>query len=445
MTRMWKTLSAAALLAGIVGCNDFLTGGELSTDPNRPTTATNRQLFVGIQTNIWQYHASDMTRIVEMWAQHATGNAQQYEQYAQYDIDESTTNTYYAGLYGGGGLVDIRNLQAAAREDEDALFLGVAQVQEALLMSVGADLFGDIVYSEALQGGEIPNPRLDPQLEVYDALVALLDEAIVNLASTATTNVGPGEADLAYGGDPELWTKLAHTLKARILLHTAEVRPDVYPQVLAEASQGITDPSENFVANFSGGSGEQNFWYQFTVVEREGYWIPNASFVGLLESRGDPRRSDYFNASGSALSATRASASYAQPLITANDNLLVWAEAAFRTGDEGTALTQLNAERALVGLPALSASGPALLQEILTEKYIVTFQTNEGWNDYKRTCYPNLAPVASGRAIPARLFYDTTERQTNTSIPPADQQPARNANDPPNATDPFGNACLGQQ
>jgi len=279
MTRMWKALSVAALLAGAAGCNDFLTGGELSTDPNRPTAATNRQLFVGIQTNLWQYYASDMTRIVEMWAQHATGNAQQYEQYAQYDIDESTTNTYYAGLYGGGGLVDIRQLQEAAQEDEDQLFLGVAQVQEALLMSVGADLFGDIVYSEALRGSEIPNPKLDPQLEVYDALLALLDEAIVNLASTAPNNVGPGEADLAYGGDPVLWTRLAHTLRARILLHTAEVRPDVWPTVLAEASQGLTDPSENFVAAFSGGSGEQNFWYQFTVVEREGYWIPNPSFV----------------------------------------------------------------------------------------------------------------------------------------------------------------------
>jgi hypothetical protein len=441
---MWKTLSVAVLLAGAAGCNDFLTGGELSTDPNRPTAATNRQLFVGIQTNIWQYYSSDMTRIVEMWAQHATGNAQQYEQYAQYDIDESTTNTYYAGLYGGGGLVDIRQLQEAARADEDQLFLGIAQVQEALLMSVGADLFGDVVYSEALRGSEIPNPRLDPQLEVYDALLTLLDEAIVNLASTAPNNVGPGEADLAYGGDPVVWTRLAHTLRARILLHTAEVRPDVWPTVLAEASQGLTDPSENFVAAFSGGSGEQNFWYQFTVVEREGYWIPNPSFVALVESRDDPRRSDYFDASGSSLSATRLAASYAQPLITANDNLLVWAEAAYRTGDEGTAVTQLNAERALAGLPAVSPTGPALLQEILTEKYIATFQTNEGWNDYKRTCYPNLEPLVAGRVITARLFYDTTERQTNSSIPPADQQPARNANDPPNATDPFGSACLGQ-
>ena len=88
--------------------------------------------------------------------------------------------------------------------------------------------------------------------------------------------------------------------------------------------------------------------------------------------------------------------------------------------------------------------GDALLREILTEKYIVTFQTIEGWNDYKRTCFPNVAPVVEGRTIPARLFYDTAERQTNTSIPDPSLQPSRNDNDPANATDPFGAECLGQ-
>jgi starch-binding outer membrane protein, SusD/RagB family len=445
MARKWSVLAGAALLAGLTGCSEYLTGGELSKDPNRPTTATNRQLFVGVQTLVWQLYASDLTRIVEIWAQHGTGNVQQYRDYARYEIDESVTNTQHSGLYGSGGLVDVRKLQDATRAAGDSLFLGIAQVQEALIMSMGADFFGDLVYSEALKGDEAPNPPLDPQLDVYDALVALLDEAMVNLSRTGPTNVGPGTADLAYEGDRTLWTKLAHTLKARILLHTAEVRPTVYAQVLTEARLGITRTSENLVAPFSGGAGEQNFWYQFLVVEREGYWIPNVAFVQLLETRGDPRRTQYFNAAGTNLSAERLDPGFTQPLITAGENLLTWAEAAYRTGATGEALTQLNAARALVPLPAISPTGTALLREILTEKYIATFQTNEGWNDYKRTCFPNLTPTVAGASITARLFYDTAERNTNSSIPSADEQPARNANDPPNATDPFGNACLGQR
>jgi hypothetical protein len=444
MKSAWKVLPIAVFAVGVAGCDDFLTGGELSTDPNRPTTATNAQLFTGVQSNLWAFYASDMVRVTSMWAQQMQGNVGQYQNLFRYGVSEQTTNGFYAALYIGGGLVDVRTLQEGALAANDTLFLGIAQVQEALLMTAGADLFGDVVYSEALKGDSLPNPKLDPQLEVYDALVALLDQAIVNMTFSGPTNVGPGSSDLSYGGDPELWTKLAHTLKARILVHTSEVRPDVWPTVLAEASQGITDPSENWVAAFSGASGEQNFYYQFTVVQREGYWTPYTPFVQLLVTRDDPRLSQYFNATQSDLSATLAAPDYAQPLVKAEDNLLVWAEAAYRTGDEGTAVTQLNAERALVGLPALSASGPALLQEILTEKYIAGFQTYEPWNDYKRTCYPNLPPIVAGATIPARFFYDTSERQTNTSIPPADQQPVRNANDPANPTDPFGNACLGQ-
>lgn len=445
MLRKLKVAAATGLVALSVGCTDFLTGGELTTDPNRPTEATNRQLFVGVQTAIWQYHASELTRLSQLWSQHAAGNAQQYLDYARYEIDESVTNTQHSGLYGAGGLVDVRQLQASVDEAGDDLFLGIAQVQEALLVSVGADFFGDLVYSEALRGDEAPDPPLDEQLAVYDALLALLDEAIANMASTAPTSVGPGEADLAYGGDAELWTKLAHTLKARIHLHTAEVRPDAYAQVLAEARQGLTDPSENFVAPFGGGAGEQNFWYQFVAVEREGYWVPDPALVALLEARGDPRRAEYFDAAGTALSDARLAPGFDQPLITATENLLVWAEAAYRTGATDEARTQLNRARALHGLPPLDPAGADLLREILTEKYIATFQSSEGWHDYKRTCFPNLVPRVAGANIIARMFYDTNERNTNSSIPPADEQPKRNDNDPANATDPFGNACLGQQ
>src|SRR5688572_1248427 len=99
---------AAALLIGAVGCEDFLTGGQLDTDPNRPSVATPTQRFVAAQATIWQYYASDLPRITTLWAQQATGNSQQYLDYYRYDIDESVSNTWHQGLYGGGGLVDIR-------------------------------------------------------------------------------------------------------------------------------------------------------------------------------------------------------------------------------------------------------------------------------------------------------------------------------------------------
>jgi len=444
--RALRTAFAAALLgAAVTGCKDFLTGGELTTDPNRPTVATNTQLFVGAQSALWAVLQSDPARIAALWSQQLIGTNIQTDAIYRYDVTEQTTNAFHQALYVSGGLVDLRKLQTGARTVGDSTMLGVAQVMEALLIGTGADLFGDLTYSEAIT--DAANPRLDPQLEVYDAIQALLSEAIVNLSRTGPTNGGPRGADLSYEGDRAKWTRLAHTLKARFLLHTAEVRPAAYAAALAEARLGITSAADDFVAVFSGNAGEQNFWYQFDVVQRSGYLAPDPQFLALLEARHDPRIDEYFNEDRTGFAEAKIAPDATQPLVTAVENLLIWAEAAQRTGAEAEARTQLDRARAIAGLPAVSASlsGRALLAEILTEKYIALFQGIEPWNDYKRTCTPNLAPVIAGSKIPARLYYDTAERQTNTNIPLPSQQPTRNANDPRNTTsDATGAACLGQ-
>jgi starch-binding outer membrane protein, SusD/RagB family len=448
-SRRMNKLRLAGLLAAIAlisACSDnFLTGGELSTDPNRPTQATSAQLFVGIEANTWAELESDMARITGMWVQQFTGSNLQYVDIYNYGVSEQTTNGFQTALYTGGGLVDIRRLEAQTLVEHDTLFHGVAEVMEALLVGTGADLFGDLTYTHALTSEQ--NPPLDPQLAIYDSVQALLTRAITEMKASGPSNVGPASADLAFGGDPAKWTQLAHTLKARFLMHTAEVRPTVYSQVKTEASQGITDPANNFSAVFSGNANEQNFWYQFDVVNRPGYLTPNPQFVALLKSRNDPRLATYFNSDQSDLNAALIAPNATQPLATANEDLLLWAEAAERTGDNATALAKLNQERAIVGLPAESSSlsGTSLLSEILTEEYIADFMSIEAWNLYKRTCTPNLVPVVTGVKIPARFPYDVSERNTNTNIPPLSQQPARNANDPANKTsDATGAACLGQ-
>lgn len=447
------------ILCGLIGatalvtaCGDqFLTGGELSNDPNRPTQATSGQLLTGIQAATWALLASDPARISALWAQQLQGVIQQYFSYYTYDVSPQVTNGFQSSVYTGGGLVDIRRLEQQAAAAHDTVFLGIAQVMEGLVIGTAADMFGNITYTHALTGQL--NPPLDPQLAVYDSVQTLLSRAIVNLQARGSTNFGPGSNDLSYGGDPVQWTELAHTLKARFLMHTAQVRPTVYSQVLNEANLGIQNPADNFSAVFSGNSNEQNFWYQFAVVNRAGYFVPDPQFVALLQSRGDPRLSGYFNPKLTGLNDSLLAPNHTQPLVTANEDLLLASEAAFRTGDEAAATARLDQERALVGLPPESGglTGRPLLSEILTEEYIAFFQSMEAWNLYKRTCSPNLVPTTSGGTfngkIPARFPYDVSEQNTNTNIPTFGEQVAnpRNPNNPPNATsDATSQRCLGQ-
>src|SRR6476661_979853 len=134
-TRRTGRALTALVLAGSVaaaGCNDFLTGGDLEKDPTAPLTATNKQLFVGVSSNTWSLLGGDPARVSGLLTQQFEGAQSQYLSIYQYSINEQTTNGYHASLYGGGGLKDVRQLQANARAQGDTLFLGIAQVQEAL-------------------------------------------------------------------------------------------------------------------------------------------------------------------------------------------------------------------------------------------------------------------------------------------------------------------------
>jgi len=312
-------------------------------------------------------------------------------------------------------------------------------------MGTGADLFGDLVYSHALTNES--NPPLDNQLAVYDSVQKVLSAAITNMANPAPSSSPPTASDLVYGGDVGAWTALAHTLKARFYMHTAEVRPAAYAQALAEAQQGISSDAGNYFGAFTSNTNETNFYYQFQLtVGRGGYLIPDQQFVNLLNTRSDPRRPDYFNSAATNLSGTRLAPNYPQTFVSYDENTLIWAEAAYRTGDQATALVKLNEERANHGLAPEAVAGQALLNEILTEKYIADFQLgHEAWNDYKRTCTPNFPPTQAGQKMPGRMYYDPNERFTNTNIPAAGQgfNGSRNPDDPANAvSDGTGQPCL---
>ena len=472
-TRKLAVLAVLGTMLGAVGCHgDYLTGGELSTSPNRPTEASNRNLFIPIQAELWNVWSGDPARVTGIYAQEFSGIARQYASLdGSYAQDPSTTNGQHQGIYSSGGLVDIVKLENQARTQGDTLFLGIAQITEGALMGTAADIFGDLVYSQALQGK--PNPKPDDQLAVYDSVQKVLSAGIANLTAyhTGGTNAGPGPADLVYGGSAKKWIAMAHTLKARFYMHTAKVDPTAYAKALAETALGISSDANNYVAAVTGSQiGESNLYYQFNDYYRGDMFPGGPTIDSLLVAHNDPRRDLYFTVCTTANEKQSFTGcvpgdpapsglidfgdfvndpSFQVPLVTYNENTLIAAEALYRTGNQGAALDSLNAERANVGAdPAPGLSGLALLNEILNEEYVNDFGLGEeAWILYNRTCTPNLVPHTQTAKIPGRMFYDTGEQQTNSNLPPAGQgiNGYRNPATPASTTsDGTATACLGQ-
>ena len=129
---------------GVVGCNDFLTGGELGTDPNNPPEATNSQLFVGAQASLWTLTLADPARYGAVFVQQYTGGGLGYLAIEEYDLDESTTNSTFTGIYTGGGLVNPATAGKTRRRGRS-----ISQAQASRRCSSDRRrLFGDIVYSK---------------------------------------------------------------------------------------------------------------------------------------------------------------------------------------------------------------------------------------------------------------------------------------------------------
>src|SRR5258705_4371891 len=303
---MKRSLPIALALATLVigACNPFLTGEGLTNDPNNPTTATREALFMGVQATTWGQQECSVALTTCMWMQQCTGNGGRFvEECGKYVIDEGSHSFDFSSVYTGGGLIDIRKIEASAAAAADSVFLGIAQIYEALVMGTAADVWGDIPYSQALNAA---TPALDNQLAVYDSVQALLSRAIVNLNGAGP---GPGDRDLVFGGDPAPWIQGAHTMKARYFLHTVEAAgagllgartvAQVYADALAQATLGISSSANDFAAFHGQATSERNVWFQFSQTTFGIDLVAGKFLVDLLKPRNDPRLPQYFSANTS--------------------------------------------------------------------------------------------------------------------------------------------------
>ena len=438
-------LAGAALMGA---CTNFLNSDKAVQNPNNPTTATTAQLFVGVQANIFGEQEGPVAMIICEWMQQCAGvNGRFVDQQGVYSISAGSFDGSFQSIYTGGGLLQIKQVEKQADAAGDKVTKGMAEVLEAMNMMFGADIWGDLPYSEA--AGTNTTPKFDPQMTVYGNLLTLLTNAIADLKGAG----GPNPADdLIYGGSTTKWIEAAHTLRARIYLHRVEkLGNGEYTNALAEAQLGISKPADDFKSAHNGATSERNMWAQFQTSSFGNDLVAGSILVDLMTAQGDPRLPDYFGLNpkktyGGYNVTTQATAvadispilgsgrtdddAFSQPIITYDENQLILAEASFKLTGAAAAAPFLNTVRAEYGKAAIATP---TLADIMNEKYIALFQNIETWNDYKRTCLPVMHPARSRAAIPGRLYYGQTEEQTNPNTPSSDLQnlfTVRNANDP---------------
>lgn len=199
-----------------------------------------------------------------------------------------------------GVLIDVKNIIALASQNDLFHHIGVAQILESYTLTTLVDYFGDVPYSQGLQGDSgVFNPSVDDDQELYNTALSLLDEAITNLETSTSASLG-SVSDLFYDGDTAKWITLAKTLKLRIYNNTRHVDESAsLAGINALLLDGdlMTTSSEDFNVVFGTNNTAPDVRHPQYVNNYEnspsGEYM-SMYFMNLMVSTDDPRTRYYF-------------------------------------------------------------------------------------------------------------------------------------------------------
>jgi hypothetical protein len=108
----------------------------------------------------------------------------------------------------------VKTLEPKAIANREFYVLGASKVIRVYVLLTMVDMYGNIPYSEALQGNLNLTPKFDNSADIYKGLLLELDDAIATLENPSD-NPNSIKQDLYYSSK-EGWIKLANTLKLKM-------------------------------------------------------------------------------------------------------------------------------------------------------------------------------------------------------------------------------------
>lgn len=460
-----KIYGKALLLLAVagVGCNpgDF---GDLNVNPNEPSESNTAGLLTAAITSLPGGVIGQGTVLgsayPNLYVQFLADK--QYTENSRY----STVGFNYGGIYTGplDNLQLIININTDPETASEAERFGsnenqiaAATILRSYLFLHLTDRFGDIPFTDALQGRENFRPSFTPQEVIYDSLFVQLKRASDMIEEGETIS-----GDVLLNGDMSHWKIFANTMRMVMALRISEVDPaQGQTEFNAAMNDGvITSNAENIVYNYIADNNFDNPW-EDAFETRLDYTV-SKPFADTLLSLNDPRIDVYANPATA--TGTVVGMPYGIPesdagaiansnvsflgdamrqqtsptyIYTYSQVLFSMAEAAHRgwiPGGDAAAETYYNdairaswqqydvydqaAFNAYIAQPRVDYTAGTALQKIGTQKWISLFLNGyEAWAEWRRLDYPILTPAPAnlnpGGGIPVRQAYPAFEATLN--------------------------------
>ena len=377
----------------------------------------------------------------------------QYTEVSRYNKPNYNIDGYYAGP-----LEDLQNIidynsnpataGAAASYGSNNNQIAIARILKAHYFKFLTDGIGDIPYFNALKGGTgVITVAYDKQQDIYKDLLKELTEAVAQFDDGT-----PVQGDIIFGGNTTNWKKYANSLRLLLALNMqkadAATGKTEFQAALAAPGGVIESNSDNVTIKYVGGTYPNPFYNYYVLTQRLDYAV-SKTVTDMLTATADPRI-DIFGttkigfpygltrdnavafAGANAWAKVFGNAATNDPLVVvgAANIWLARAEAAklgWTTENVASLYAQgiqanfdqwgLGNADSYIASGAIALTGGATdMQKIATQEWLAWFPNGmEGWNVYRRTGFPILAPAPGLTTIPRRATYGSNDYSYNTA------------------------------
>ena len=455
--KLYSILLLTALAGFLPGCKDGFE--EINTNPNAPVDVQPSLLFRKITFDYGEQMSYEAFVAGNLLGQYFT--AIDFNLFDRHSLSEPQ--------YGGNPwpfmYSNLRDneilLQKARANAAFGVYEGPALIMKAYIAAELTDLYGDVPYSQALQGkAGVITPAYDTQESIYTAPGGILDNLDKGIASINNYK-GPTalDGDVIYGGNRSKWILFANSLKIKAMMRiSGKVNVQADLQKVVTEGNYIKTNADNAAFRFSLAQ-PNNFRMAIARIGDFNLFIMSKTSEELLTGLSDPRIGTYFRPTAAnpatykgllngpdasklsislsdySLTGTifressdRLSANY----MTAGETSFWLAEAAQRGLVSASAKTlyeqgitqsfaywgtTLPASYLTSSMVAYGLNGQNPIEQILTQKWLANINHGyEGWTEYRRTGFPRLKTVSASLnngLFPKRMPYPATESALN--------------------------------
>ncbi|TFF40157.1 SusD/RagB family nutrient-binding outer membrane lipoprotein [Mucilaginibacter psychrotolerans] len=220
MKKYISSILFGTCLLAFTSCKKYL---DINTNPNQATSSTptyvlpNALAVTASSTDVTYHNYGAQTVGYEVNA----GGYGGWGTIFTYNYSTSEQTGLWTSMYN-----NLRDYQYILSQTEgvatSTYFNAAARIMKAYDFQLLVDQYGDIPYSEALQGADFLTPKYDKAEAIYQDLIVQLNKAIADInAADEGTQLNISSADIMFHGDMQKWKQLANTIKLRILIRAS--------------------------------------------------------------------------------------------------------------------------------------------------------------------------------------------------------------------------------